>query len=474
MKGLFKKFMEFAAGSVAVLVLGLILSWVITRIITPDQNGKFALFTTVTSLIILIVTVGQDQAYIRYYHEEHEENRGKLLRQCIKIPLVINFIVGIIALVFYKYVSHFIAKETSLMLVILVVFHSTFSIISNFVLINIRMKQRGKIYSLVIAMNKVIYLFLIWLFYGIFKNNYMTLVFAFAVANIAMVIMGIIFERKDWFTLSKDKSLKTNGKILLNYGAPFIFSMAIIWVFQSIDKVSLRIFSNEFQIGLYGGAMTIIGVMNTLQGAFTTFWTPVAYERYSINPDDKVFFSKINEIVSVLMILIAIGLIATKDIIILLVGDQYRDARFIIPFLVFMPIMYTISETTVLGINFNKKTKYHVYVAILSAISNIAGNILLVPKMGATGAAISTGLSYIVFFITRTFYSGKLYKIKFKLRRFWISVLSVYVLAIYSSLNKFNMVIFILTILSTGIVLIMYKNVVQQGHDLFKKYVLKK
>lgn len=474
MKGLFKKFMEFAVGNVAVLVLGLLSSWIITRIITPDQNGKFALFTTVTSLIILIVMVGQDQAYIRYYHEEDEENRGKLLRQCIKIPLAINFIVGTMALVFYKYVSHFIAKETSLMLVILVLFHSTFSIISNFVLINIRMKQRGKIYSLVIAMNKVIYLFLIWIFYGVFKNNYITLVFSFTAANIAMVIMGIIFERKDWFTWSTDKSLKTDSKTLLNYGTPFIFSMAIIWVFQYIDKVSLRIFSNDFQIGLYGGAMTIIGVMNTLQGAFTTFWTPVAYERYSTNPDDKEFFSKINEIVSVLMILIAIGLIATKDIIILLVGVKYRDARFIIPFLVFMPIMYTISETTVLGINFNKKTKYHIYVAVFSAISNIAGNIILVPRMGATGAAISTGLSYIVFFLARTFYAGKFYKIELKLGRFWISILFVYALAIYSSLNKFNIMIFILTILSIVIVLIMYNKVVKQGYDLFKKYVLKK
>ena len=29
--------------------------------------------------------------------------------------------------------------------------------------------------------------------------------------------------------------------------------------------------------------------------------------------------------------------------------------------------MYTISETTVLGINFMKKTKYHIYIATFSA-----------------------------------------------------------------------------------------------------------
>lgn len=474
MKGLFKKFMEFAVGNAVVLVLGLLSTSIITRIILPVQIGKFYMFTTVTSLIVLVVMVGLDQSYIRYYHEEDAENRGKLLRQCIKIPLAINLCIGVVALLFYKPISNFIASETSLILVILVLIHTTFTIISNFVLINIRMKQRGKLYSIVSSLNKVFYIILALIFYTIFKNNYIVVVLSFVLANIAMVIMGVIFERKDWLVWGKDKKLKTDTNTLLNYGSPFIFSMAIIWLFQYIDRVSLRIFSNDYQIGIYAGAMMIIGMMNTIQGAFTTFWVPVAYEKYSTNPEDKEFFSNINQIVSVVMILIAIGLIATKDIIVLLMGSKFGEAVFVIPFLVFMPIMYTISETTVLGINFKKKTKYHIYVAVFSAISNIIGNIILVPKMGATGAAISTGLSYIVFFIARTHFAGKLYKINLKLGRFWISIIAVYVLAIYSSLYRFNMVIFLLTIASVAIVLLMYRNVVMQGYNLLMKFIVKK
>lgn len=474
MKALFKKFMEFAVGNAVVLMLGLLSTSIITRIIETEQIGKFANFTLVTSLMVLIVMIGLDQAYIRYYHEEDEENRGKLLRQCIKIPLIINMLVSLLALLLYKPISNYIVSKTSLIVVIFVLIHNTFSIISNFVLINIRMKQRGKLYSIVTSMNKVFYLFLVLIFYVIFKDNYMTLIVSFTGANIAMVIIGMIFDRKDWFVLSNDKKIKTDTKTLLSYGSPFIFSMSIIWVFQSIDKISLNIFSGDYQLGIYASAMMIIGMMNTIQGAFTTFWVPVAYEKYSTNPEDTEFFSNINEIVSVVMILIAIGLIATKDIVALLLGSGKREAVFVIPFLVFMPIMYTISETTVLGINFNKKTKYHIYVAVLSAISNIVGNIILVPKLGAIGAAISTGLAYIVFFIARTYYAGKFYKVKFKMGKFWLSIGAVYILAIYSSLYTFNITIFILTILSIAIVLIMYRNVVIQGYNLFKRYVLKK
>ncbi|MCD2502378.1 oligosaccharide flippase family protein [Clostridium sp. NSJ-145] len=474
MNGLLKKFIDFAMGNVLVLILGLLSSSIITRIITPDQNGIFSMFTTITSLIILVIMIGMDQSYVRYYHEESEENRGKLLRRCIKLPLTLNIILGLCMLIFYKPISNWLVNESSFFVTLLILIHSTFNIISNFVLINIRMKQRGKLYSFVTVTNKIFYLLFVWIFYGIFKNNYMTLILSFVLANICMAIVGMVMEKEDWFNFNSSGELNTDTKSLIKYGSPFIFSMAIVWVFQSIDKVSLKIFSDNYQIGLYAGAMTIIGLMNTLQGAFTTFWTPVAYEKYSKHPEDTNFFSEINQIVSLVMILLSIGLIACKEIIVLLLGPAYRETIFIFPFLVFMPIMYTISETTVLGINFKKKTKYHIYIAVFAAISNIIGNIILVPRMGATGAAISTGLSYIVFFLARTYFAGKLYKINLKMGRFWISIASVYVLAIAASLYTFNLTILILTIISIVIVLFMYRDILIKGYDMLKKVINKK
>ena len=74
MNGLFKKFIEFAIGNGIVLILGFISSPIISRLITPEQLGKASMFTTFTSLIIVVVMMGIDQAYIRYYYDEDEES----------------------------------------------------------------------------------------------------------------------------------------------------------------------------------------------------------------------------------------------------------------------------------------------------------------------------------------------------------------------------------------------------------------
>jgi O-antigen/teichoic acid export membrane protein len=470
MNNLFKKFLEFAIGNGIVLILGFFSTFIIGRTIDPTQNGKASMFITYTSLIVLVLTMGIDQAYIRFYNDETYEGKKVLLRKSIKIPILMTLIFGSIIILFYKIVSNIMIDETSLFLIILLVINSLFTIIWNFAMINVRMKQKGKAYSLLNAANKGIYIILIIIFYYIFKGNYITLILATVISNIIMVILAVFYEKEDWIKKIKLNHMNTNMKELVSYGVPFIFSMAIIWVFQSIDRIFIKTFSDFEQVGLYSGAMNIVSLLTAVQGVFTTFWTPVAYERFSKEPNDTEFFTNINQIVSIVMILLSIGLIASKDILIMILGKKYDGAQYIFPFLVLMPIMYTISETTVLGINFKKKTKYHIYIAVISATSNVIGNFILVPIYGAKGAAISTGLSYVVFFLSRTYFAKRFYKIKLYMWRFLICITSVYIFAIYSSIYKFNYVILCLSIFNIILVIVMYKDIIFSLLNILKKH----
>jgi O-antigen/teichoic acid export membrane protein len=103
-------------------------------------------------------------------------------------------------------------------------------------------------------------------------------------------------------------------------------------------------------------------------------------------------------------------------------GIEYRNAASIFVFLLFIPIFYTISETTTLGIMFSKRTIFNLYVSIISVVTNVIGNYLLIPYLGAKGAALSTAISYLLFFIARTLFSRKLWY-KFKLNKYLINIL---------------------------------------------------
>lgn len=470
---LFKKFIQFAMGNGIVLIIGFISSPIITRLIDdPTQMGKFNMFNTVSNLVMVIVMVGIDQAYVKYYYEEDKNSRGKLLRKCIKIPLMLSLLIGVIILSFNKEVSSYIVGQQSLGIAIFTCIHIVGLVVNRFVLLQIRMKQKAKLYSVLAVLTKISYLSLVALIYLKYNSSYITLVLSMILSNIAVGIIGMLLERKEWFEFDKTAKLKVSTKQLMSYGFPLVFTMIITWLFQSIDKIAINYFCGYKEVGLYGSAMTIVGLLNTFQSAFTTFWVPVAYDYYNNSPDNKEFFIKINDIVVVVMLFLAIGLIAMKDIVILLLGPNYREAVFIFPYLVFMPIMYTISETTVMGINFKGKTKKHIVIATVAAIFNLVGNLLLVPSYGAMGAAISTGLAYIIFFSLRTYLSNKEYKVRYNLGKFSIATIMVYILATYSSFYKFNIIILILSMISAGTIIILYNNIIYEGFKLMrnKKY----
>lgn len=454
---LFKKFMEFGIGSVITLLVGFVSSPIITRLISPTENGKFSMIITVGNLILMISYLGLDQSYIRFFYDEEEENRGKLIKLCMIIPIVISLIISVFLIIFYKRVSKFLIGQSSFIVIILLIGFLIFSIILRFAILQIRMNQKAKLYSLVNIIQKISNVGSVIILYSVFSNSYYTLIVATLISTAIAAIIAIIIEKKIWFNIDLRNKLNTSKNDVLRYGIPLIFSMAITWIFQSTDRVAIKYFVGYDELGLYNGAMTIIALLTAVQGTFTTFWTPVSFERYSKNPNDKKFFKQINEIVSFIMLFIGLGLIVSKDLIIYLLGSKYRDSMYIFPYLVFMPIMYTISETTVIGINFEKNPKDQIKVSVISAVFNLIGNIILVPKFGAIGAAISTGISYVIFWAARTYFSQKYYRVNFEIKKFLLSTALLYLMATYSSFNRFNFIILLLTIIISCIYVFLYR-----------------
>lgn len=217
------------------------------------------------------------------------------------------------------------------------------------------------------------------------------------------------------------------------------------------------------EVGIYASAMTFVNLSALVQRTFNTLWTPMAVEHYTKDPKDTAFHQKGNQMITIVMFFIGITLILLKDVFALLLGSKYRISAYIFPCLMFNPIMYTISETTVGGLIFKKKSKLQVVVALGACITNIIGNTVLVPRLGGQGAAISTGFSYIIFFSLRTFLANKYYYVDFKLKKFYTLTLIVAVYALYNTFVKFNVGSVIGYFICLAALVILYQEHVRWG-----------
>ena len=165
------------------------------------------------------------------------------------------------------------------------------------------------------------------------------------------------------FRSVKSSDCNVNRIELMKYALPLTVTMGITYLFQALDRLSIQYFCDYSEVGIYASTMSLVNVFAIIQTTFNTLWSPMAIEHYSKDPEDRTFYQKGNQIITVIMFFLGVSLILCKDVFALLLGEKYRAATYILPFLIFHPIMYTISETTVTGINFMKKSNMTVIIA---------------------------------------------------------------------------------------------------------------
>ncbi|HDR7135411.1 TPA: polysaccharide biosynthesis protein [Bacillus cereus] len=468
--GLLKKFLSFSIGSWLSIIIGFISTPIITRILSPEEFGKSSLFMVILNVLLLISLFGTDQSFVRFFYEKDKESRKKLLWDCLKPPFISFIVLSIILLIFYKKASFFVFSEESIWLVLILVFSLFVQIANRYAVLVIRMEQRGLLFSLLQLFNKLFEFIGILVFAYCLGTTYKILIYSQALSYFFVTIIAIVCALSYWnfFKRSKVKSQESMKEIIY-YGIPLSITLLITWLFQSIDRIAIKHWSTLTELGLYTAAFKIISILMIIQTTFTTFWVPVSYERYAKNPEETGFFSNMNQIITVVMFIVGIGTLMFKDIIIYLLGSNYREAANIMPFLVFLPVMYTISETSVVGINFFKKTKWHIVISIIACLVNVIGNIVLVPNLGAKGAAISTGIAYFIFASLRTHISLMYYKVDYGLKKFYFSSLLLIIYAYINTQYDSTLLNFTLGIISIVIICTLYKNILM--NVLYKKII---
>jgi O-antigen/teichoic acid export membrane protein len=435
---LMKKFFQFSIGPLGAAALSLLTTPIITWLIVPKEFGKTEMFMTVYNLLLLCSNFGLDQSFVRYYNQcSNDEEKINLFRLTIKLPFFFNLLLSAILILFWKKISCLLFNSYSFPAIVIMATSLIIGLLNYYAMLVLRMKQKGKAYSLLNLLTSASNSLFIILFALYINKSFISIISAQLFSLVVTFGISLIIEGQFWFS----KVNKTNQFTLtelIKFGIPFVPSLLIFWFFSSISRFSLRAWSTFEALGLYSVSFKFVQGLNLFQKAFGTFWVPVAYETYAKRPEDTKFFERIYLFISFVLLFIGVCTILFKDLVVLILHPDYKMAAMVMPFLLFVPMMYMLSEVTVLGINFKKKTKWHIVVASGATLMNIIGNYFLTPHFGAKGTAISSGLSYIGFFLLRTIISKKYYPVNYHLTKTNIMFLLFSLYALYSTFVSFN------------------------------------
>lgn len=463
-KEFIKRFIGFSIGPVISAVIGFIMVPVTTYFIIPDELGKASMYTMAVSISSLFVFFGMDQSFVREFN--NEKDKKGLFWNSMLIPFAFTVILSVFYIIFYKQVSILMFDSIEWYIVLVLSLSLPFTIIDRFNMLIIRMEEKARLYSALNIVSKVFQFITLIIFLEYFQRDFRGVVNSTFVSLVLICIVETFINWDYWRSKIRYNSKLT--KKLLAFGLPLVPASIITWLFNSMDKIAMRQWSDFNQIGLYSAAFKIVLVLGIAQQAFSTFWAPTAYRWYE-NKVDNSRYDLVSKILTAIMSLIFVFIVLFKDLIVKILSAKYAGAAIIVPFLLFYPLMYTISETTALGIGFSRKTKYNIVVSLISVLVNYIGNYILVPKYGALGASISTGVSYIIFFWARTLISRKLWY-KFDLKIYFWNTLIMLIMCIVNVIYNNTY----LNILFTVIIIYINKESLNYIYKHIKGYFIKK
>ena len=466
-----KNFLILSTGSALNIIIGLFSTPIITRIVDPTEFGQLSFFTMYINLACLVLVLGLDQAFVRYfYNSEDISFKRKLLYKSMWLPIVLSVITALLMITVGR--SYIIAlyniEDVNAILVLFAAYLIVLNI-NRFSLLVIRLQHKAKLYASLNVLQRILYVAIAIGLALIYKSHYLLiLVFATFISQFIATLVSIVKEKEIWKPVNLSYKQETTERELIKFGFPLIFSLAITWLFQVTDKLVIKQYGSFEDVGIFAGAMSIIALFSIIQVTFNTLWAPVSVEHFENNKEDKEFYTIAHQSITVLMFFFGFSLILFKDIFVLFLGAKYSQASYIMPFLIFSPIMYTVSETTVGGINFMMNSKLHIIVAAGACIFNVVGCLALVPIYGVKGAAISTGLSYIVFFTLRTVLANRCYYINFGLHKFYLLTALTIAYAWYNTFHRFGIISIVSYICLCATMGVLYKNIIKLGAKMLQ------
>ena len=465
-----KHFISIGTGTVVNMLVGFLTTPILTRLVGTAEYGQYSIFTMYASIALMVLCMGFDQALIRYFYRfDTPDYQRTIVKECVKLPFLCTLLAAIIVniLSWLGLVQFEFEPRIMTMLTILVFFQ----VMNRIDLILLRVTYQTKLYSLLQVLTKVLFAGLAVAGCVLLEGQKLFVLAGASMVSYAVVTVVGIWSQRDLWSFGRIRDKYTiDRKELYRYAFPFIVSMGITTIFQAIDKISLKRYCSYEEVGIYSSAITLVHVFAIVQTTFGAIWAPIVVEHYEKEPEDRTFYQKGFRTMTFVMFFIGISLILCKDLFVMLLGEDYRGSAAMIPFLCLSPIMLTISDTTVIGITFSKKSYLQIIVSAVACVTNIAGNTLLVPVFGGVGAAISTGLSYIVFFAMRTILSNRYFPMKWGFGKFFAITVLLLGYALYNTFCVFEIAAILGYVTILAVLIISYRDVLRDGLHLLKKY----
>jgi O-antigen/teichoic acid export membrane protein len=389
----------YGLGNIFIRFLSFAVLPIYSNFITTTEFGNYALLMSVYSIVAVIYQFGTQGVLNKFFIEESDEEKRKIIFSSILNSLVI---LGIILTLILSFISNrislFVFGTTDFSSLLLLVYSSVFfDSISVFVISLLKTKEMAKksvYFSLIGAVSNFI---LNIIFVYILKLSVAGILLAQLASSLLLLfsLAGII--KKEYVFKIKPEVFKA----VLFFSLPLVASNMFGTGVNFGDRFILNYFVGREEVGLYSFAYRIAMIMNVLVISFSTAWSPRSIYQYYKN-DYKDYYGKIfTKLIAISCIMLLSVSIFSQYLFkihlfnILLFNPIYSSGIIILPFVMTGYVFSGISSFYSVYPFVSNKSFHFLIADSIAFLSNVSINFILIPRFGIIGAAFATTMAFL-------------------------------------------------------------------------------
>ena len=399
------------------LIFALLSSVVLARFLGPENRGIFALVLLLPEIAGTFGNMGFQSANAVYAGLE-PESRSALAWHSVVLALVFG---GLSALASWLFLQSGSSPARSIVHAPIWMYLVALTTIPMIILNEywnsiVRGMNRIGTNNIIEVSQKLASVVMLLTFVGVFKLGVRGAVWADWIYNLGVLVpVALVLHR---FQVLRRPSLdpgvlKRTGRFA---GASYIGGI-LTYLNYRVDQLIIAMLLPPAQLAFYSIAVAIAERIWIPTGAVATALLPHLTTQKERDPSLAVTIARHTALVTAAGCLI-VALLARLGIRIMY-GSAFLPAVRPLQWLLPGIFALTISKVLVSELSARKKVDYSIYTVAFATAVNIGGNLVLIPRLGITGASVASSISYAVLSLSITAYY--IYETKVDWRTFLVT-----------------------------------------------------
>lgn len=391
-KYLLKNTVIFSIGNFGTKIISFFLVPLYTNILTTREYGTVDLIYTIGMVLVPLLTLNIGESIMRFALDK-DADCDKIMSTGITI-LIFGAIIGLLILPIANLFENV----------------SDYSIYIYLYTLTLAFSQiflcylRGKEFLLKYSIGNIIQSLTIAIFNIIFligmKKGIEGYLMAYILANVCTGLYGF-WAGKVNLVIKKYSIDIELSKNMIKYSVVLIPNSFMWWIMNSSDRMMVSAMISVTANGVYAVAYKIPTLLSTITTIFNQAWSYSAI-REDESEDKEEYNNRVYDNLVTIVIVVATGLLMImKPFLSVYVGKEYYAAWHYVPYLIVGFVFMTLGSFIATSYTVHKDSMGFLISGTVGAIINLILNFILIPRMGVSGAAFATCISYFGVFVYR-------------------------------------------------------------------------